>query len=265
MSRYEKYSTLHFRYQGRVLHVTIAYEKMRNAVDDALHHDLAHVFYDINQDKDTDVVVLTGYGRWFCAGGEMGWFQDLIDHKEKWRSMIVEAKSILNGLLELEKPIIAKINGAAAGLGASIALLCDMTYASDDAIIGDPHVKMGLVAGDGGAVIWPHLVGVNKAKEMLLTGRMLSAKEAHGMGLINYVMPRTELDAAVDAMADELAAGATLAIRWTKTIMNLELRRINAAISDAAFAYETLTNDSMDHQEAVNAFVGKRAPIFKGQ
>ena len=125
-----------------------------------------------------DVVVLTGHGRWFCAGGEMSWFQDLINHKEKWRSMIVEAKKILNGLLELEKPIIAKVNGAAAGLGASIALLCDMAYASEDAVIGDPHVKMGLVAGDGGAVIWPHLVGLNKAKEMLLTGRMLPASEA---------------------------------------------------------------------------------------
>ena len=263
--RYQKYSTLQFHYRGRVLYVSIAHEKMRNAVDGALHEDLAHVFYDINQDENADVVVLTGHGRWFCAGGEMSWFQDLINHKEKWRSMIVEAKKILNGLLELEKPIIAKVNGAAAGLGASIALLCDMAYASEDAVIGDPHVKMGLVAGDGGAVIWPHLVGLHKAKEMLLTGRMLPASEAHRMGLINHVVPAAELDAAVDAVADDLASGATLAIRWTKTVMNLELRRINAAISDAAFAYETLTNDSEDHQEAVNAFVGKRAPIFKGR
>jgi len=261
---YEGYSALQFKREGRILYVAIAHEKKKNAVDAGLHRDLARVFYEINLDTAADVVVLTGTGRWFCAGGDMTWFQELVDEKVRWRHMVVEAKKILNGLLELEKPIIAKINGAAAGLGASIALLCDIVYASDTASIGDPHVKMGLVAGDGGAVIWPHLIGINRAKEMLLTGRMLPATEAHAIGLINHVVSPKDLDVAVDTAARELAAGATLAIRWTKTVLNLELRRINAAISDSALAYETLTNDSADHQEAVNAFVQKRAARFTG-
>lgn len=261
---YEGYSVLKFSRDGRILTVTIADEANRNAVGSQLHTELAKVFYDINIDTKTDVVILTGTGRWFCAGGDMSWFQNLIDEKEKWRRMIVEAKKILNGLLELEKPIIAKVNGAAAGLGASIGLLCDIVYASDSAVIGDPHVKMGLVAGDGGAIIWPHLVGINKAKEMLLTGRMLSALQAHEMGLINHVVSADDLDGVVQKAAEELAGAATLAVRWTKTILNLELRRINAAVTDAALAYETLTNGSSDHQEAVHAFVQKRSARFTG-
>jgi len=262
---YRGYSTIDFQYRGRVLYVKIAHEENKNAVDTPLHRDLARVFHDINLDANADVVVLTGSGRWFCAGGQMDWFQGLIDDRKKWREMIVEAKKIINGLLELEKPIIAKINGAAAGLGASIALLCDMAYISENAAIGDPHVKMGLVAGDGGAVIWPLLIGTNRAKELLFTGRMMSAQDAYRLGLVNHVVAAHELDAVVDSMANKLASGATLAIRWTKVVMNLELRRISAAITDAALAYETLTNDSADHQEAVKAFIEKRTPVFTGK
>ena len=265
LETYRGYSSLSFQREGRILYITIDYETKRNAVDSLLHQELSRVFYDVNLDGNSDVVVLQGKGRWFCAGGDMKWFQELIDDKTRWRDMIVEAKKIINGLLELEKPIIAKVNGAAAGLGASIALLCDIVYMSDTTQIGDPHVRMGLVAGDGGAIIWPYLVGMNRAKEMLLTGRMLSAEEARQLGLVNHVVPANELDAAVDKAARELASGATLAIRWTKTILNLELRRINAAITDAALAYESLTNDSHDHQEAVTAFVEKRPPRFSGR
>lgn len=262
---YQDYRTLSFERSGRILKIIIDSPESRNAVDDALHTDLARVFHEVNEDGATDVVVLTGVGRWFCAGGDMTWFQELIDEPQRWHHMIVDAKRIIDSLLALEKPIIARVNGAAAGLGASIALLCDMVVAVDTALIGDPHVKMGLVAGDGGAIIWPQLVGFARAKEMLLTGRMLSAKEAAAIGLINYAVPADELDAKTDALANELAMGATLAIRWTKTVMNLELRRISDLLTDAALAYETKTNASEDHQEAVRAFVEKRRPKFTGR
>lgn len=263
-SQYMNYRTLSFERNGRILKITIDSAETRNAVDDDLHTDLARVFYEVNVDPDADVVILTGTGRWFCAGGDMTWFQELIDEPQRWNRMIVDAKRIINGLLELEKPIIARVNGAAAGLGASVALMCDMAVAVDTALIGDPHVKMGLVAGDGGAVIWPQLVGFSRAKEMLLTGRMLTAREAEAMGLINYAVTADELDAKVDALANELVNGATMAIRWTKSVMNLELRRISCLLTDAALAYETMTNASQDHQEAVRAFVEKRVPAFTG-
>ena len=262
---YSGYGSLAFRREACILTIVINAPEKRNAVDDSLHADLARVFYEVNADPTVDVVILTGTGRWFCAGGDMTWFQQLIDTPAKWNAMVIEARKIINSLLELEKPIIARVNGAAAGLGASIALLCDMVVADEDALIGDPHVKMGLVAGDGGAVIWPQLVGFAKAKEMLLTGRMLTGREAQQMGLVNYAVPADSLDTKVNALAAELAGGAPLAIRWTKTVMNLELRRIATLLTDAALAYETVTNSSADHQEAVNAFIHRRPPQFVGR
>jgi enoyl-CoA hydratase len=261
----EKYQCFSLSRRGRILYVKIDRASTHNAIDDALHHELSRIFYDLNEDPDSDVIVLTGADRWFCAGGDMDWFQSLIDDPKRWRTGVLPtAKRIISGLLELEKPIICRLNGAAAGLGASIALMCDIIIASEKAVIGDPHVKAGLVAGDGGAIIWPQLIGFVRAKEMLLTGKMLTAARAEALGLINYVVPEAELDEKVDAMADELVTGATLAIRWTKTVVNMELRRIHAALTDAALGYETITNSSADHQEAINAFREKRKPNFRG-
>lgn len=261
-----KYRCFAFTRRGRILQVRIDRAATRNAIDDELHHEFASLFYDLNDDADADVIVLTGTDRWFCAGGDMDWFQRLIDDPVRWRTDVLPAaKRIISGLLELEKPLICRLNGAAAGLGASIALMCDIIIAAEHAVIGDPHVKVGLVAGDGGAIIWPQLIGFARAKEMLLTGAMLSAQRAAELGLINYAVPAAKLDAKVDAMADELAAGATLAIRWTKTVVNMELRRLHAALTDAALGYESLTNASADHQEAINAFRQKRKPKFSGR
>ncbi len=260
------YEALRFSRRGRIDTVHIDQPSTRNAVNDTLHHEFARVFYELNDDPESDVVVLTGTGKLFCAGGEYSWFQDMIDRPDLWlKDVVPKAKRIISGLLELEKPIICRLNGAAAGLGASVALLCDIIIAADGAIIGDPHVKAGLVAGDGGVIIWPQLIGFARAKEMLLTGRTLTAERAAAMGLINQVVPFDELDAKVDALADELVSGATMAIRWTKTVMNLELRRIHVALTDAALGFETVTNSSADHQEAVHAFKAKRKPEFKGR
>ncbi|MPR07817.1 enoyl-CoA hydratase/isomerase family protein [Microvirga tunisiensis] len=265
MERFKDYKTLAFERRGRILTIVINQPDKRNAVDDDLHHDLSRVFYDAHDDPDSDIIVLTGTGRWFCAGGDMGWFQECIDDPAKWRRNVTAAKRIISGLLELEKPIICRVNGAAAGLGASLALLSDIIVADENVVIGDPHVKMGLVAGDGGAVIWPQLIGFARAKELLLTGRMLKAGEAAAMGLINYAVPTDELDGKVNTLADELASGATWAIRWTKTVMNLELQRLSTLMTDAALGYETVTNEMADHQEAVNAFREKRKPQFTGR
>lgn len=263
---FASYPSFKFERRGRILKVAIASPNGRNSVDEQLHDDLARVFYELNDDPESDVIVLTGTDRFFCAGGDMDWFQDMIDNPNLWRTNVVPmAKRIIGGLLELEKPIICRLNGAAAGLGASVALLCDIVVAAEGVKIGDPHVKVGLVAGDGGAIIWPQLIGFARAKEFLMTGEMLTAERAADMGLINYVVPAEELDAKVDALADELAGGATMAIRYTKTIVNMELRRIHTALTDAALGYETMTNSSADHQEAINAFRERRAPKFTGQ
>jgi enoyl-CoA hydratase len=248
-----------------VLWVTLNRPEALNAIDDDFHHELSLVFDEINRDSLCDVVVLTGAGKAFCAGGNAAWMQTMIDDPSRFRAIAPAAKRIVFSLLELEKPIICRLNGAAAGLGATIALMCDVIIAADTAVIGDPHVKMGFVAGDGGAVIWPQLVGYARAKEFLMTGEMLSAERAERLGLINYVVPAAELDARVEAMAAKLAGGATWAIRWTKTVANIPLRRLAHELMDASIAYEMMTNLTADHQEAVHAFHEKRKPGFSGR
>ena len=133
---------------------------------------------------------------------------------------------------------------------------------SEKAVLLDPHVKAGLVAGDGGAVIWPQLIGYARAKHYLMTGEAVKADEAVRMGLVNYIFPREELDGAVDKYASDLAAGATRAIRWTKVSVNIALKQLAHSIMDASIAYEISTNTALDHQEAVTAFKNKRPPKF---
>jgi enoyl-CoA hydratase len=258
------YQRLTFERRARVLWVTIDAGPV-NAVDFKMHAELARVFPELQSDPESDLIVLTGAGRCFCAGGDMDWFQAMIDNTALFRGIANDAKRIVNGLLELEKPIICRLNGAAVGLGASIALMCDVIIADDKARIGDPHVKVGLVAGDGGTVIWPQLIGFARAKEMLLTGDLLLASEAAAMGLINHAVPTAELDAKVDEVVAKILGNPRWAVRWTKTAVNLALRDIANRVMDAAIAYEISANSTRDRQEAVRAFVEKRAPIFTGK
>lgn len=258
------YSRIKFARQGRVLHVALSNPSKMNAVDGAMHRELAKVFTDVAHDRDSDVVVLTGDGAAFCAGGDIDWMQKSARGEEDGPG-IDEGKAIVFSLLELEKPIIAKVRGPAIGLGATLALFCDVIFAADTARFADPHVKVGIVAGDGGTVIWPALVGFARAKEYLMTGDPLSGVEAERIGLINHVVPEVDLDARVNAFAEKLARGALLAIRYTKVGVNLELKRLAHSLLDAAMAYEMTTFATEDHQEAVAAFLEKRKPAFKGR
>ena len=181
------------------------------------------------------------------------------------RGQLTFALNLVFGLLDLEKPVIAKVRGPAIGLGCTIALFCDVIFAADTARFADPHVKIGVVAGDGGAVIWPQLVGYARAKEYLMTGDPIIASEAERIGLINHVVPESELDARVDGFARKLANGAPQAIKYTKVSVNLRLKEIAHTILDASMAYEMLTFATSDHREAVAAFLEKRKPNFTGK
>jgi enoyl-CoA hydratase len=151
------------------------------------------------------------------------------------------------------------------GVGASIALMCDIIIAVDTARFGDPHVRMGFVAGDGGALIWPQLMGFAKAKQYLLTGDPITAIEAERCNLINFAVPEAELDPLVDKYAQKLASGAQMAIRYTKSVTNLPLRQLFNSVGELGIAYEGLTKHTADYQEAVTAFLEKRKPIFRGR
>ena len=170
---FSTYKRMRISRNGRILTIALDNGKI-NAVDSTMHHELARVFLDAQDDEDSDLVILTGTGRAFCAGGDMDWFQKHIEDPRTFRAIAPEAKRIVTSLLDLEKPLICRLNGAAAGLGATIALMSDIIIAADTARIGDPHIKVGLVAGDGGAIIWPQLIGFARAKELLLTGDLMT-------------------------------------------------------------------------------------------
>jgi enoyl-CoA hydratase len=165
----------------------------------------------------------------------------------------------------VEVPIVAAVNGHAMGLGASIALLCDLIFMADTATIGDPHVRVGLVAGDGGVAIWPLALGPARAKQYLLTGDPLSAVEAERIGLVNRVVAPGKLLDEARAFATRLAAGAPLAVRYTKLAVNKLVKDALNTAFDASTALEIVTFLSEDHDEALAALREKREPDFKGR
>src|SRR5262249_45818399 len=148
---------------------------------------------------------------------------------------------------------IAAINGPAVGLGATLALLCDTIFISDTATVADPHVKVGIVAGDGGAVAWPLAIGPARAKQYLMTGDALTGADAERLGLVNSVVPAGELQAQALAFAERLAAGAPLAVRYTKLAVNQLLKQAMATAFDYSTAMEVLTFASEDHRAALRA------------
>jgi enoyl-CoA hydratase len=262
---FSDYKTLRFERRGRILEITMNRPDKLNAVDEVMHVELARVFTEVSHDADTDIAILTGAGRAFSSGGDLDWMQRMIDDPSSFEKTAREGKQIVFSLLDCEKPVIAKVNGHATGLGATIALFCDVIFASDAAKIGDPHVSVGFVAGDGGAVIWPQLIGYARAKEFLMTGDLMTATEAARIGLINHVVAAAELNDRVEQFATKLSAGATKAIRWSKMSVNIGLKQLAHSIMDASLGYEALSNITADHQEAVNAFKEKRAPVFTGR
>lgn len=219
---YSNYKYILVERVGKILRLTLNRPERLNAVTPEMHTELANIFRDVRYDREAAVVTLTGAGRGFCAGADIK--APLPTEKEQMDIVFREAREILVNILEIDQPIISAVNGPATGLGATLALFPDIVIASDRARIGDTHVKVGLAAGDGGAVIWPLLIGVNRAKELLMTGRILTALEAKEIGLVNHVVPHDDLDGKVMEMAMELANGHQSAIRSTKKAVNLYIK-----------------------------------------
>jgi enoyl-CoA hydratase len=250
---------------GRVLKATIAHPTSAlNAVDEELHADLTALFAWLRTESDARAVLLTGRGRAFSAGGDFDWFPTLRDPERQDR-LRHDAKQMIWDLLDVELPIVAALNGHAMGLGASIALLCDTIFMAEGATIGDPHVRVGLVAGDGGAVIWPLVLGPARAKQYLLTGDPLSAGEAERLGLVNRVVAPNRLETDALAFAQRLADGAPLAVRYTKMAVNKLVKDALNVAFDYSTALELTTFKTRDHAEALEALRAKRKPEFEGR
>lgn len=268
MERYAQYEHLKVEIADRIATLTLNRPESRNALNRKLIHELRSIWLDLAEDHNVNAVLITGAGDYFSVGGDVKHMSDRPGGdflaKDEIADPSASRRLILN-MLELDKPIICAINGDAVGLAATVALLCDITVMADTARVGDPHVRVGLVAGDGGAVVWPLLVGISRAKEFLMRGTLLKGAEAERIGLVNHVVPRDQVVAKANEIARELADGATWAIRWTKLSVNKVLKDRMNLVYDASNALEKITMKMEDHKEATQAFKEKRKPVFKGR
>jgi enoyl-CoA hydratase len=261
----KNYRALRISREGLVLCITIDHpESPLNAVDSLLHDELTRLFSELKRETEARAVLLTGAGRAFSAGGDFAWFPTL-DTLESLEDLRRDAKQMIWDLLDVPIPVVAAINGPAVGLGASLALLCDTIFIAESAHVADPHVLVGIVAGDGGTAVWPLAVGPARAKQYLMTGDPVSAQEAERIGLVNTVVADDQLQTQAMAFAQRLANGAPLAIQYTKQAVNKLVKDALNTAFDAATALEIVTFQSEDHQEALAALREKRRPSFKGR
>jgi enoyl-CoA hydratase len=256
--------TLKLSLVDNVLTISLNNPAMRNAMLPEMDEALTRIFWDADRDRNVRVVVLTGEGKSFCAGGDIAGMQEGVEDMTPFVVGGKNGKRFMQAMLDCDKPIVARVQGDAVGLGATLALYCDIVVASENARFADPHVKVGLVAGDGGAVIWPNNIGYAHAKYFLMTGDMIGAREAQAMGLIAKVTTEAELDAEVSRIVDKLNNGALQAITYTKHVLNIGIRQLFASSVDAGFAMETVSSRLPDHREATTAFMEKRKPNFRG-
>lgn len=247
------YQAIDLQLDGNVLLMRLNRPAALNAIDAQLHAELSTVFAEIARADPCEAIVLTGAGRAFCAGGDIKWFEHITPAEVD--DMFTGARRIVLDLLELPMPIIAAVNGPAMGLGATMALFCDVVLAAESATFGDPHVSIGLVAGDGGAVIWPWLIGPARAKEALLTGRIFGAAEAEDFGLVNHVYPADDLLPAAIRLAAQLTQRPKQAVRGTKASVNKLLRESTNLILDTSLALEKACFSDPEHARRVQEFV----------
>jgi enoyl-CoA hydratase len=268
MSLYSSFEHIKVEIDGGIATVILNRPEILNAVNERLHKELGDIWLTLDADADVEVIILTGAGRAFCAGGDINnmkaWAGD--DQKALHNALHIGAlgRAIVNNMLEIHKPVVAAVNGAAMGIGSTLALLCDVAVMADDARIGDTHVPAGLVAGDGGTVLWPMLIGPMKAKEYLMTGQFLTGTQAAEMGLVNYACPREELLEKANELAARFLAQPRWAMRWTKMAVNKLIKDQVNLVLDTSMSLEVITLFTNDHKEAARAFIDKRAPKFVG-
>ena len=261
-SKYGEHHHLSVRIEDRVAIITLDRPEVHNAVNHAVHGGLERIFRELAVDPDVGAIVITGNGKSFCAGGDVKGYGNPDDRPI---DQLRGTRNLVQEMIACEAPIVAAVNGTAAGLGATIALLSDVIYMADTARIGDTHVKMGLVAGDGGAVIWPLLIGPHRAKELLMSGKLVSGPEAAAMGLVNHCVPANDVLEEAVTFARGLAHGPIAAIRWTKMAINQQIQNSINTTLNFSVAAEHLTVHTEDMREAVTAFTEKRKPKFTGR
>jgi enoyl-CoA hydratase len=246
-----------------VVLVTIVGRDKVNSLDEDDHLELSRVWRDLDDDSSCRVIVVTGQGTVFSAGGNMEMEQRLAGDFAGIVRTFGEARDLVLNMVACDKPIVSAINGAAAGAGLAAALLADISVIGDEVVLTDGHTRIGLAAGDHAALIWPLLCGMARAKHLLLTCARITGSQAAEIGLVSESVARgSELDRALEIAAG-LAAGPQLALRFTKRSLNYWLKDAIPAF-EASLGMEMVTLFGPDYREGLDAFMNKREPDFSG-
>lgn len=259
--QYADYQHLRFdRRPNGVLLVTLDRPPV-NATDERLHWELTEVWKTIGDDPAARVALVTGAGKAFSAGGDLGLLEGMAGNAAAVSRTLREAADIVYNMINLDKPIVSAINGVAVGAGLAVALMADISIIADTARLTDGHLRLGVGAGDHAAIIWPLLCGMAKAKYYLMTAEFLDGREAERIGLVSLCAPAAELMDRAWAVANRLAEGPQNAVRLTKRALNGWLR-VASPIFDSSLAYEMLNFMEADVQEGIAALKEKRAARF---
>jgi enoyl-CoA hydratase len=259
---YKDYQHIEFDHRPNgVLLMTLNRPEVLNATNDRLHWELTQIWQTIGADPNTKVAVVTGKGRAFSAGGDMEMVERNATDPRRLARTVQEATDIVYNMIALDKPVISAINGVAVGAGLVVAILADISIIGETVRFTDGHVKLGVVAGDHAAIVWPLLCGMAKAKYYLMTSDFIDGKEAERIGLVSMCVPQDQVVPKALEVADKLALGAQQAIRWTKRSLNNWLR-MAGPIFDNSMALEMLTFMEDDVREGIKAIREKRAPNF---
>ncbi len=249
------------RRDPHILWMTLNRPDVLNAANARLHTELVEVWKTIDRDPWVRVAVVTGAGRAFSAGGDLKLVENAYRDVEEIARILEEARDLVYNMLHCSKPIVSAINGAAVGAGLVVALLADISIASDRARLADGHVRMGVAAGDHAAIIWPLLCGMAKAKYYLMTSEFISGPEAERIGLVSLCTPHDELEARAMEVARRLATGPQYAIKYTKRALNQWLLQAGP-IFDHSLALEMLGFFHRDMMDGVEALREKRAARY---
>jgi 2-(1,2-epoxy-1,2-dihydrophenyl)acetyl-CoA isomerase len=259
------YQTLIVERTGAVATVTLNRPDARNAIDLVMRRELVAALDEVEADEAARVLILTGAGGHFCAGGDVKSMRERRSTAAEGRARVELLNRMVLRLVEFPRPTIAMVDGYAVGAGTNLALCCDLVVASERARFGELFNKIGLVPDGGGTWLLSRLVGLARAKELIFTGEIFDAAEALRIGLVNRVVPAAELDRATRALAEKIVAGPPMAQRLAKHMVNRAATTDLAAALDLEAYSQGLASASDDHQEGIAAFFDKRTPKFTGR
>jgi len=244
-----------------VLVVTINRPEVLNAANARLHWEFTQIWPVVDADPKTRVVVVTGAGKAFSAGGDLSLVEDMAGNPDALTRTMREASDLVYNMINLDKPVVSAINGVAVGAGLVVALMADVSIIAETARFTDGHTRLGVAAGDHAAILWPLLCGMAKAKYYLLTADFIDGREAERIGLVTMCLPPDQVMPKALEVADRLARGSQISIQWTKRALNNWLRQAGP-IFDQSLALEMLSFSYPDVREGVKAIREKRAPVF---